>query len=298
MINLVIRKASHAGSWYPRKKEALIKDLESSFLDSKFGPGKLPKSLNKEARTIFGAVAPHAGYAFSGKCAAFTYLKLFEEKIPDTVVILGTDHVGYGGVALLADGEWETPLGNLTIDVDLSQKLVETSRIIVEDPSAFTGFMEQEHNIEIQLPFIKFCAEKQDVKIVTIKISGIKNYSALELLAKDIATSIEALNKDVVVVASSDMSHKNVSSQEQLEQFKKIDRDVTDAFEELDAKKTLSAASKTTVCGAQTITTLMLVCKYLGCNDSKLLKYYTSTDVRGEYGYCVGYFSGILMKTT
>ena len=296
MINLVIRKASHAGSWYPSKKEDLIKDLESSFGDNKFGPGKLPKSLNKETRTIIGAVSPHAGYAFSGKCAAFSYLKLFEEKVPDTVVILGTDHVGYDGVALLAEGEWETPLGNLTIDADLSQKLIESSRIIVEDPSAFTGFMEQEHNIEIQLPFVKFCAEKKDVKIVTIKISAIKNYSAIELLAKGIATSIETLNKDVVVVASSDMSHKNVSSREQLDQFKKIDRKVTDAFEEFDAQKTLSAASETTVCGAQTITTLMLVCKHLGCTNGKLLKYYTSTDVRGEYGYCVGYFSGVMTK--
>lgn len=296
MINLVIRKASHAGSWYPRKKEVLIKDLEASFHDSKFGPGKFPESLNMETRTIIGATSPHAGYAFSGRCAAFTYLNLFKEKIPDTVIVLGTDHVGYGRVALLGDGAWETPLGNLEIDVELSQKILETSDIIVDDSSAFTGFMEQEHNIEIQLPFIKYCSKDKDVKIVTIKIGGKKEYSVFEVLANDIATSIKALNKDVVIVASSDMSHKNVSNREQLEKFKKIDYDVIDAFVELDPKKTLLNASKTTVCGAQTITTLMLICKNLNCSNGKLLKYYTSTDVRGEYGYCVGYFSGILMK--
>ncbi len=296
MISLVIRKASHAGSWYPSKKEALIKDLKSSFSNNTFGPGKLPESLNMETRTIFGGVSPHAGYAFSGKCAAFTYLNLFKEKIPDTVIILGTDHVGYGGVALLGDGAWETPLGNLEIDIELSQKILESSDIIVDDPSAFTGFMEREHNIEIQLPFIKFCAEDKDVKIVTMKFGGKKDYSAFEVIANDIATSIKALNKDVVIVASSDMSHKNVSSTEQLDQFKKIDREVIDAFVEFDPKKALSAASRTTVCGAQTITTLMLICKNLDCTNGKSLKYYTSADVRGEYGYCVGYFSGILMK--
>ncbi len=298
MINLVVRKASHAGSWYPRNKEALIKDLESSFCDSKFGPGKLPKSLNMETRTIFGAVSPHAGYAFSGKCAAFTYLNLFKEKVPDTVIILGTDHVGYAGVAILGDGAWETPIGNLEIDTELSQKIIESSDIVVDDPSAFTGFMEREHNIEIQLPFIKYCAEDKDVKIVTIKVGGTKDYSVFNVLANDIATSIKALNKDVVIVASSDMSHKNVSSPEQLDQFKKIDREVIDAFIDFDSKRTLSAASQTTVCGAQTITTLMLICKNLDCTNGKSLKYYTSTDVRGEYGYCVGYFSGILMKST
>ncbi len=293
---MVIRKASHAGSWYPGKKEALIKDLESSFKDSKFGPGKLPESLNMEKRTIIGAISPHAGYSFSGRCAAFTYLNLFKEKIPDTVIVLGTDHIGYGGVALLGDGAWETPLGSLEIDIELSQKIIETSDIVVDDSSAFTGLMEREHNIEIQLPFIKYCAKDKDVKIVTVKISGRKEYSVFEVLANDIATSIKALNKDVVVVASSDMSHKNVSNKEQLDQFKKIDREVINAFVDFDSKKTLSAASQTTVCGAQTITTLMLICKNLNCNSGKLLKYYTSTDVRGEYGYCVGYFSGILMK--
>ena len=296
MIYLVVRKASHAGSWYPSKPETLIKDLESSFYDREFGPGKLPESLKLETRTIFGAISPHAGYSFSGRCAAFSYLNLFKEKIPDTVIVLGTDHVGYGGVALLGDGAWETPIGNLEIDNELSQKIVDTSNVIIDDSSAFTGFMEKEHNIEIQLPFIKYCAKDKNVKIVTIKIGGRKEYSVFEALANDIATSIKSLNKDIVIVASSDMSHKNVSNSEQLDQFKKIDRDVIDAFVEFDPKKTLLAASRTTVCGAQTIATLMLICKNLKCNSGKLLKYYTSTDVRGEYGYCVGYFSGILEK--
>jgi len=296
VINLVIRKASHAGSWYPRKKEALIKEIEKCFSDNNLGPGKLPESLNMEKRTVIGAISPHAGYTFSGKCAAFTYLNLFKEKIPDTIIVLGTDHVGYQGVALLGDGAWETPIGNLEIDTELSQKILDNSDIIIDDSSAFSGFMEQEHNIEIQLPFIKYCAKDKNVKIVTIKIGGKKEYSRFEVLANEISTSIKAVNKDVVIVASSDMSHKNVSNKEQLDQFKEIDRDVIDAFVDFDSKKTLSAASQTTVCGAQTITTLMLICKNLNCNSGKLLKYYTSTDVRGEYGYCVGYFSGILMK--
>jgi len=293
---LGIRKATHAGSWYPSNKEALKKDLESSFNDSNFGPGELPESLNLENRKVVGAISPHAGYSYSGRCAAFTYLNLFKEKIPDTVIILGTDHIGYGQVALLRDGAWETPLGNLEIDTELSQKILETSDLIVDDSSAFTGFMEREHNIEIQLPFIKYCAKKEDVKIVTIKISGKKVYSEFEVLAEDIASSIKSLNKDVVIVASSDMSHKNVADKAQLEHFKKIDNKVINAFVGFDPKKTFSAASQTTVCGAQTITTLMLICKNLNCHTGKLLKYYTSSDVKGEYGYCVGYFSGILMK--
>jgi len=293
---LGIRKASHAGSWYPKNREDLIRDLDYSFSESEFGPGLLPETLNQDTRTIIGGVSPHAGYAYSGRCAAYTYLNLFKEKIPDTIIVLGTDHVGYGKVALLGDGAWETPLGNLLIDDELSKKILDTSDIIVEDRSAFTGFMEQEHNIEIQLPFIKYCAKEKDVKIVTLKIGIRRDYSVFEKIASDISASIKAVNKDIVIVASSDMSHKEVFDTNQLREFKKFDQDVIDAFVELNPKKTLSAASKTTVCGAQTITTLMLICEKLNATKGELLKYYTSSDIKGGYGYCVGYFSGIMVK--
>jgi len=293
---LGIRKASHAGSWYPKNREDLIRDLEYNFSESEFGPGLLPETLNQDTRTIIGGVSPHAGYAYSGRCAAYTYLNLFKEKIPDTIIILGTDHVGYGKVALLGDGAWETPLGNLLIDEELSKKILDTSDIIVEDRSAFTGFMEQEHNIEIQLPLIKYCAKEKDVKIVTLKIGIRRDYSVFEKIASDISASIKAVNKDIVIVASSDMSHKEVFDTNQLSEFKKFDQDVIDAFVELNPKKTLSAASKTTVCGAQTITTLMLICEKLNATKGELLKYYTSSDIKGGYGYCVGYFSGIMVK--
>ncbi len=296
MRKLGIRKASHAGSWYPKNSEDLIRDLEYSFSESEFGPGLLPETLNQDTRTIIGGVSPHAGYAYSGRCAAYTYLNLFKEKIPDTIIVLGTDHVGYGKVALLGDGAWETPLGNLLIDDELSKKILDTSDIIVEDRSAFTGFMEQEHNIEIQLPFIKYCAKEKDVKIVTLKIGIRRDYSVFEKIASDISASIKAVNKDIVIVASSDMSHKEVFDTNQLREFKKFDQDVIDAFVELNPKKTLSAASKTTVCGAQTITTLMLICEKLNATKGELLKYYTSSDIKGGYGYCGGYFSGIMVK--
>ena len=291
-----LRKATHAGSWYPKNREDLIRDLEYSFSESEFGPGLLPETLNQDTRTIIGGVSPHAGYAYSGRCAAYTYLNLFKEKIPDTIIVLGTDHVGYGKVALLEDGAWETPLGNLLIDNELSKKILDTSDNIVEDRSAFTGFMEQEHNIEIQLPFIKYCAKEKDVKIVTIKIGIRRDYSVFEKIASDISASIKAVNKDIIIVASSDMSHKEVFDTNQLSEFKKFDQDVIDAFVELNPKKTLSAALKTTVCGAQTITTLMLICEKLNATKGELLKYYTSSDIKGGYGYCVGYFSGIIRK--
>jgi AmmeMemoRadiSam system protein B len=288
-----IRKAQFAGSWYPGSKQSLLNELEKYFTDNQFGPGEKPESLHGTKRTIIGGVSPHAGYAYSGTCAAFTYLNLFKERIPDTVIILGTDHRGYGDIALFKDGEWETPLGNLKIDEDLAEIILEKCDIIKEDRSAF---LIGEHNIEIQLPFIKYCANDKEVKIVTIKMTPRINFETMNKISSDIVSAIQAINKDVVVLASSDMSHKSVSSEADLKEFKKIDQKVIDGFIGLNPEETLKAALNTSVCGPQTITTLMLISKKLKANKGKLLKYYTSTEKTNDFGYCVGYFSGVTIK--
>ncbi|TFF87925.1 MAG: AmmeMemoRadiSam system protein B, partial [Promethearchaeota archaeon] len=126
----ITRKAAHAGSFYPRYKPDLLRAIEGSFLNERFGPGELPKSLDKEGRTIIGGISPHAGYTYSGPAAAYTYLNLFKERIPDTIIILGTDHVGYGSIALMKEGKWETPLGDLEIDSKLANDILELSDLV------------------------------------------------------------------------------------------------------------------------------------------------------------------------
>jgi AmmeMemoRadiSam system protein B len=294
---MVIRKATHAGSWYPGSKEGLLEALKEYFTDANFGPCEEPTLSNNETRTIIGGVSPHAGMQYSGPCAAFTYLNLFKEKIPDSVIILGTDHLGHSKIALMAKGEWETPLGNLKIDEELSNAILSESGIIQEDNSLFTGSSEQEHNIEIQLPFIKYCSLEKEVKIVTIKIAGTRDFMTMNDISNDIAIAIGSINKDVVIIASSDMSHKQVLNSKELNKFKEFDFAVIEEFEKLNPEKTLQNALKTTVCGPQTITTLMLISKKLNASRGKMLKYYTSSERTGSIGgYCVGYFSGVTMR--
>jgi AmmeMemoRadiSam system protein B len=294
----MVRRASHAGSWYPGSKKDLWGALDRYFIDEKFGPNEAFTSSNKDKRTIIGGVSPHAGMEYSGPCAAFTYLNLFKEKIPDTVIILGTDHIGYHKIALMEKGDWETPLGNLLIDEELSKKILDHSKIIESDESLFVGIQaEQEHNIEIQLPFIKYCSLDKEVEIVTIKIAGTRDLNILNEIAQDITKAINSINKDVVIVASSDMSHKQVDSSKQLDKFKEIDSRVIEEFKKLNPSKTLENALMTTVCGPQTITTLMLISENLNATRGELLKYYTSSEKTGRIGgYCVGYFSGVMIK--
>ncbi len=301
-LNLVRRRAAVAGSFYPRFKPDLLRSIEESFKDTKFGPGKLPECQNLTNRIIIGGISPHAGYVYSGCCAAHTYYNLFREKVPETIVILGTDHLGYGKIAIMKEGAWETPFGDLAIDEELAKNVVTTSSYIVEDESAFIGYpFGREHNIEVQLPFIKYCSQDSDLKILPIKVST-KSYDVVQQIAKDIRQSITNLNKDIVIVASSDMTHKQPRNfrepAKDLMDMENKDKAVIKAFEEFDCQKTFKSALNTSVCGPQTITTLMLICKNLGATKTEALKYYTSYQKGGGTGPCeysVGYFSGIIL---
>lgn len=297
------RTAAVAGRFYPSNQSSLVRKIEDAFKNQKFGPGRLPEFENKEKRTVLGGTAPHAGYDFSAPAAAWTYLNIFEEKIPDTVIILGTDHVGYDKIALMNEGTWDTPLGEIEIDSELADEILNQSEIIISDDSAFLDFpFRQEHNIEVQLPFIKYCAQNKNIKIVPIKITT-KKFSQLQNIAQDIESAINTQDKDIVTIASSDMTHKqprNISNpQKDLQDMKEKDQAVIDAFVEFEPEKTLKYAKKTSVCGSQTITTLMLIGKELNAIETKNLKYYTSYEKMGGTGPCdysVGYFSGIILK--
>jgi hypothetical protein len=291
------RKATHAGSWYPRFEQDLRKTMDELFTNNEFGPGEKPTVINQE-RGIIGGLTPHAGYSYSGCAAAHTYLNLFKETIPDTVIILGTDHQGYSNVGLMKEGIWETPLGNIEVDSTLASQILQNSDQIIEDNSAFIGFPnENEHNIEIQLPFIKYCSQDKDVKIVPIKMAVSEDLKLMEKIATALSKSITELDKDIVILASSDLSHKNVNSNSDLEKFKSYDEKVVNNFEAVEPKNTLKACLNTTVCGPQTITTLLLTCQKLGGKKGQALKYYTSHEITGKSsGYCVGYLSAILKK--
>jgi len=311
---LGIRKAYHAGTWYKGKEESLRRELEGLFLNNEFGPGKLPVCQNQKQRTIIGGVSPHAGFAYSGCSAAHTYFNLFKEKIPDTIIILGNHHQPYSKVGIMKEGMWETPLGNLTIDSELAKALLDNSNIIRDDVASFMQIKEyrKEHNIEIQLPFIKYCAGDNDTKIIPMKIRHDIPFNKIDELSKDIAKTINSFEKDIIIIASSDMSHYNVDNKEQLETLKKIDNAVINQILKfkfqnvLNPKKFIDVSlfnkfredeRDVSICGRQTITLALLICEKLNAIKAELLKYYISKDIHPSADpWTVGYFSGILMK--
>ena len=302
-----VRKPSNSG-YIPQSKSKLERMIKESFTDPDFGIGKdlrIGVKGKNEKRNVLGGVSPHAGYVYSGSGTAHTFQSIFQEGVPDTIIILGTQHTGYYDVGLMKEGIWQTPLGDIMVDEELGQLILDQGPAIREDNSAFTGYPHgREHNIEIQITFILYAAYKasKDIKITPIKIGAMDPNRLLEV-GLNIAKAIRQSElKDIAVIASSDLEHYSPNNprnpKKEIEEVQKArDMGVIEAFKLNDWKMTYEKARHTSACGPQTIATLLIIGKELGYTKAKALKYYTSFEKRHEAtpcDYSVGYFSGII----
>lgn len=183
-----IRKPVVAGKFY-EADPAKLKKTVSSYL----------KPVPPAKETIYGLLAPHAGYSFSGPTAgtAFSHLKGLDY---DTIVIISTGHTAHiKGAALMAEGFFETPLARVPIDAELAAALLKSSRIFENLPGAH----EQEHAIEVELPFLQVL--KGDAfKIVPVAVNT-PDLKILTEAGRFIGAALKG--KKALICVSSDLSH-------------------------------------------------------------------------------------------
>jgi AmmeMemoRadiSam system protein B len=264
-----MRYPAVAGQFYQGKESDLRKQIEECFLHS-LGPGEIPK-LKEGERKIKGAVVPHAGYMFSGPVAAHVCSALAEDGFPKTFIIIGPKHTGFGSAVAITTEEFNTPLGNVGIDLELAEKLL--SGVIDNDITAHRG----EHSIEVQLPFLQYL--KPDIKFVPLAI-GHQTYKMAKEVGGIISRAIEG--KDVVVLASTDFSHYVPR-----EMAEKKDKKAIEAIINLDAKALYKTVEKYNIsmCGYGPV---MAMIEAVKGTEASLLKYSTSGDVV-EMREVVGY---------
>ncbi len=273
-----VRRPTQAGAFYEGDVEALKMQIESCFLHE-LGPKKRPKVIKNGSRKVIGLVCPHAGYMYSGAVAANAYYVLAQDGKPDIVVILGPNHTGYGsGLALMNDGVWRTPLGDVEIDSETANQIVQETRLVDVDDLAHRF----EHSIEVQLPFLQYlygsefkfvpiCFQLQDLS------SAVEVGNALvEVLA----------SKNAVIIASSDMTHYEPQRNAEAKDLAALK-----AVEAMDEKLFYSIIETrhVTACGYGPIATVIAAAKGLGAKEAKLLCHKSSGDVTGDYSNVVGY---------
>ena len=238
--------------------------------------GMLDSEMDKEKAVCI--VSPHAGYEYSGPVAGAVFSSV---QLPGKFVILGPSHRPIQSrVAIMIQGIWETPLGNVNIDPSLAELIMTHSNLIEEDETAHV----HEHSLEVQLPFIQYLRE--DAAIVPLCLSYHISFEELEELGHAIAKGIKEYKQDVLIVASTDMSHYVDQSVAKEKDFLAIERIL-----ELDASGLYDTVERENIsmCGFQPTTSAIVASKKLGGEKASLIQYQTSGDRTGNYSEVVGY---------
>jgi MEMO1 family protein len=237
---------------------------------------------------IIGLIAPHAGYEYSGAVAGYSYAAL-EGRSYSTVILVGPSHRGIplAGAALSSRAFWQTPLGKVAVNQDVTDKLLAANTSIKLSDLAHA----QEHSLEVQLPFLQTVLD--DFSIVPIVLSDFGRHNTLAL-AEAIAS---VADEETLLVASTDLSHYPVA-----ESASEVDHIILDAIATLDVDKVYAGDAEQlargidnlhcTCCGLGAVVAVMQAAKFLGATEAKVLHYANSADVEPRSANrCVGYGS-------
>ncbi len=299
----MLRHPAVAGHFYQGSAEALRKQVQEYII---------PDAARVKA---FGILSPHAGLMYSGSVAGAVYSGV---ELPDTFILIGPNHTGMGApISLMGGGRWETPLGGTDINESLAAAILAKSSLIHEDTLAHL----REHSLEVQLPFIQYFKEK--FTIVPIQMLDIRLESCLDVGAavaaaiKDRRQKTEVRSQktedrqqttgdnqnsalhtphsalyDVLIVASSDMSHY-----EPAEVAKEKDHKAIHHILNLDPEGLYRTVrdSGISMCGFGPAVAMLSACKILGATRAELIKYTNSGEASGDYAQVVGYAGIVVM---
>lgn len=263
---MIVRKPRVAGMFYPGSAKELHRAVQSS-LD--------PGAEQKDAICV---VSPHAGYIYSGEVAGAVFSSV---RIPQKVILLGPSHQSImSRFAIMREGAWETPIGAVSIDSDLADLILSQSDLIQDDRQAH----HREHSLEVQIPFLQVISP--DLSIVPISCSYFTAWEELKSVGQAIARAVKAKEDNILIVASTDMSHQVSKETAKIKDFMAIDKIL-----ELDPQGLYAVVQdeRISMCGFQATTAALVAAKELGAVKAELIAYRTSGDVTGDFHNVVGY---------
>jgi AmmeMemoRadiSam system protein B len=268
----MIRKPAVAGRFYPAEVVEL-RGMVEGFVDS-----------GDTRQKAVGLIVPHAGYIYSGRVAGAVYSKI---RLPRRNVVLCPNHTGFGApLSIIKSGSWETPLGEMQIDQELSDAL------LAEDPDLQNDIEAHrfEHATEVQLPFMQLCGAS-DLRFVPITV-GTGSLDRLQALGEAMARVIPQVAPDALIIASSDMNHYESEATTRVKDRKAIDRVLA-----MDPKGLFDVVRRENIsmCGYGPAVAMLTAAKLLGASKAELVKYATSGEVSLDFDHVVGY-AGIIVS--
>jgi AmmeMemoRadiSam system protein B len=258
------REPAVAGSFYTADPDRLESEIHSL---TQYTGEPVPASA---------CVVPHAGYVYSGRTCGKVLSRI---RIPDTAIILSPNHTGMGTDFSVWNGEeWATPLGDIPVDTELRDAVCG-----IRNAAPDTLAHMHEHSIEVILPFLKVL--RPDISIVPVTVRN-HDPDLLVEFGKELFRIISSADNDVLLIASSDMTH-----QEPAEQARAKDEPCIEKMTAVDPEGLFEqvTSNHVTMCGVSPVTVLLSYCREKGITEGTLVEYTNSGAAFGDYSRVVGY---------
>jgi MEMO1 family protein len=273
---MAVRKRALPGGWYPDDPDRL-RELVASWA----GPPPSEAAL--------AVVAPHAGWAFSGRIAARAVASLGAGDSATTVVVIG-GHLPAGYPPLAArEAAYETPLGPLPADLELLAALEAAC-----DPGTRPSPDEEPDNtVEVLLPIVAALLPKASV----LWLRAPNDSSSLGL-GEALARAASSLGRPVLCVGSTDLTHygpnygfspKGRGGQAEEWVRSTNDKRFIDALLALDGAEAIRrGVAERSACSPGAAAAALAFALASGARRASLVEYATSLDVRRDDSF-VGY---------
>ncbi len=270
------RKPIVAGSFYPGSSAILKNDIDHYF-------SNVPAM--KRHDDILGITVPHAGYVYSGQCAAYGFKAIQQKDFEIAVIIAPSHRYGHFKFSVGNFESYLTPLGEAEVDQQFVDKL-----LTYDDFQFYPTAHHSEHSLEVQLPFLQIIKPSAQIVPILFGNQSFENSKRLaEILHQEFA---DHLAKTIFII-STDLSHYYDGGTAE-----KMDAIFASNLVglEIEMLEKELGNHKCEACGIGGTLTLMHLAKKFHYDNAMILNYTHSGKVSGDDSQVVGYLSAMVYK--
>lgn len=249
-----------AGAWYPKSERRIREFLDSAEIGTRSG-------------TACAAVAPHAGWTFSGKAAARAVASLAE---CDLIILVGGHLHPSQSLQLLPFSAFSTPAGIIDCDCAFIEEL-RREIDLRENP-------EPDNTTEVLLPLIAALRPRTPV----VLLRAAPNEGILQLV-EAVEECVRRTKKRPVILGSTDLTHYGAaygftprgSAAAAVDWVRdENDRALIDAALNLDWRGVIrTGVERRAACSSGAAAAAVCYAQRRGCRNGELLSYHTSYDL-------------------
>jgi hypothetical protein len=263
-----------SGRFYPGARAELAAAVAALLAAARAEVGSSPPA------PVRAAIAPHAGYVYSGPTAAAVFARV---ALPALIVILAPNHTGVcrapGGASLWEAGAFRTPLGDVPVDAPCAAALRAASPLVGVDHDAHHA----EHAVEVLLPFLQVL--RPDARIVPLVLAW-DRWDAARELGEALARVVTAAAEPALLLASSDLNHYEPAAVSEQKDARALA-----AVTALDGAELLARCTRERIsmCGRGPAAVVLAAARALGATRADVVDYRHSGWVSGDDSQVVGY---------